>query len=150
LGMTATEARVICTFDADQKITCWVAKGMETLDYLTGDASMTTGLTSESGKTKVFAGLRDDPFFFNLDGFKSVAQLVTVAAAGLQKDAAGCAALDMGTADALVTQLRTAPGGGAAQNFFATLNALAIVVSVDASLVTSGGKTLGVWASTNK
>lgn len=151
-GMPQTETLIICTFDADQKISCWVASGGMTLDYLTGDASATAGLASDSGKTKVFAGLRDDPFFFNLDGFKGVAETVSVAKAGLAAgaDPAGCPALDMGTSDLLVTKLKTSPAGGAPQNFFATLNALAIVVSVDTTLVNDGGALLGVWASTNQ
>jgi hypothetical protein len=65
---------VICTFDngAPQKISCWVGNQ----DYVTGDASPTAGINSASGKVKVFAGLRDDPFFFNLGGFQATADLV--------------------------------------------------------------------------
>lgn len=149
-GMPATEVLVICSFDATDAISCWVTKGNETLDYVTGVASAAEGISSMSGKTKVFAGLRDDPFFFNLEGFKQVANNVTFASPGLMKDAAGCPMLDMGTSQLLVGQLSTAPGGGAAQNFFAALNTLALVVTVDTALVTPGGPTLGVWASTNR
>ena len=49
----------------DPEDSCWLG----TDEYVTGDASAITGLTSADGKLKVFAGLRADPFFFNLDGF---------------------------------------------------------------------------------
>ena len=65
-------------------------------------------------------------------------------------DAAGCPALDSTTANALVTQLRSAPGGGAPTDHFAGANTLAIVVQIDRTLVTAGGATVAVWASTNK
>ena len=141
---TATED-ILCTFDTSQKISCWGGG-----EYVTGDASATSGITSSSGKLRVFAGLRDDPFFFNLDGFKATAHLVHEAAGSLTFDAAGCPALDQTTANALVTQLRSAPGGGAPQDFFAGLNGLAIVIQIDKTLVTKGGSTVSVYASTRK
>jgi hypothetical protein len=148
--MPQMETRLICTFDAAQMISCWLTRGTETLEYMTGDASATTGLASMSGKLTVFAGLRDDPFFFNLAGFNAVAQTVSIAKSGLMLDPAGCPNLDMGTADALVGQLSMKPGGGTAENFFAGLNTLTIAVQVDKALVTPGGAVLGVWASTNR
>lgn len=145
-GMPAAASEdILCTFDTAQKISCWGGG-----EYVTGDASSTAGITSASGKLRVFAGLRDDPFFFNLDGFKETAHLVHAAAGSLTFDAAGCPALDQPTADALVTQLRSKPGGGAPQDFFAGLNGLAIVIQIDKALVTKGGSTLGVYASTRK
>src|SRR5450432_3000004 len=117
-GGTATETKIICGFDTAQKITCWVG-GTETV---TGDASATTGIMSASGKTKVFAGLRDDPFFFNLTGFKATTADVVAAAAGtppLTLDTSGCPALDAATSTALVTQLKTGTAGAAPTNNFA-------------------------------
>ena len=145
-GMAASATEdILCTFDTSQKISCWGGG-----EYVTGDASATSGITSSSGKLRVFAGLRDDPFFFNLDGFKATAHLVHEAAGSLTFDAAGCPALDQTTANALVTQLRSAPGGGAPQDFFAGLNGLAIVIQIDKALVTKGGSTVSVYGSTRK
>jgi Domain of unknown function (DUF4331) len=138
-------ADILCTFDASQTISCWGGG-----EYVHGDASNPTGLSSTDGKLKVFAGLRDDPFFFNLDGFKATAKAVHDAAGSLTFDAAGCPALDPATSSALVNQLKTAPGGGPPQDHFKGLNALAIVIQIDKTLVTKGGPTVGVWASTNK
>ena len=145
-GMAAAASEdILCTFDTSQVISCWGGG-----EYIHGDASNTAGITSTSGKLRVFAGLRDDPFFFNLDGFKATASAVHGAAGSLTFDAAGCPALDAQTSNALVTQLMSAPGGGAPSDHFKGLNTLAIVIQIDKSLVTKGGSTVGVWASTNK
>lgn len=141
----ATSEDILCTFDTAQAISCWGGG-----EYVHGDASNPAGITSAGGKLRVFAGLRDDPFFFNLDGFKATAAAVHGAAGALTFDAAGCPALDANTSNALVTQLRSAPGGGAPSDHFKGLNTLAIVVQIDRTLVTKGGSTVGVWASTNK
>lgn len=140
------EAKVICTFDAAQRIQCWVGED----DYVAGDASSTSGITSTDGKMRVFAGLRDDPFFFNLPGFRATARAVAGAASSLTFDAAGCPALDMATSAALVTQLKTAPDGSPAVDGFAKFNVLAIVLVVDKGLLTKAGPILSVWGSTNR
>jgi hypothetical protein len=143
---------VICSFTTAQVASCWVG----TADFVTGDAGMTTdggapaGIVSASGKTTLFAGLRDDPFFFNLAGFQATVADVDAAESTLVLDAAGCPALDVNTANALVMQLRTAPGGGTAVNFFAGFRVLSIVLSIDKTLLTTGGPVLGVWGSTNQ
>ncbi|HTS82160.1 MAG TPA: DUF4331 family protein [Myxococcaceae bacterium] len=145
-GMPAAASEdILCTFDTSQVISCWGGG-----EYVHGDASNTAGIASASGKLRVFAGLRDDPFFFNLDGFKATAAAVHDAAGSLTSDAAGCPALDATTSSALVTQLKSAPGGGPPSDHFKGLNTLSIVVQIDKSLVTKGGTTVGVWASTNK
>ncbi len=135
---------IVCTFDTNQKISCWAGD-----EYLNGDASNTRGLSSGSAKLKVFAGLRDDPFFFNLDGFKHTADTVKMAASSLTFDPAGCPNLPPATAAMLRTQLRTSATNGPPVDFFARLNVLSIVVAVDKSIVTKGGPLLSVWASTN-
>jgi hypothetical protein len=149
-GTAGTPLDIICTFAVDQKISCWIG----TKDYVTGDASGTAGLTSASGAVKVFAGLRDDPFFFNLDGFKDTAATVEGAAAALTFDGAGCPKLDAATSSLLVKKLSTdptsTPPGGPPKDFFAGKNVLAIVLSIDVKLLNGGGPLLASWASTNK
>jgi len=148
-GAAPVATNIIATFDANQKISLWVG-GTE---YVTGDASATAGLSSTSGKVKVFAGLRDDPFFFNLDGFHA-AEAAVEAATGLVPNVAGCPALNATTSAALVKALSTdptsTPPGGVAKDFFAGKNVLSIVVSIDKSLLTAGGPLVAAWASTNK
>jgi hypothetical protein len=144
-GTTAAASiNVICTFDTAQTISCWAGA-----EYVTGDASSTTGLSSASGKLKVFAGLRNDPFFFNLDGFKATVADVTAAKGALTFDSNGCPELDGPTSTALVTQLASAPDGGAPQNHFLGANLLAIVIQVDKSVLTAGGPLVSVWAATH-
>lgn len=140
------EVDVICVFDASQKVQCWAGRE----SYVTGNASGAGGITSSDGKLRVFAGLRNDPFFFNLAGFRETARIVAGAASSLTFDPAGCPQLDAATSTALVTQLQSAPGGGAAVDAFADFNVLALVVAVDKSILTSNGPILAVWGSTNK
>ncbi len=142
------EVRIVCTFNPNQQIRCRV-EGEPGL-RVRGDASNESGIESNDGRLRVFAGLRDDAFFFNLAGFRATSRIVAGAASGLTFDAAGCPALDAGTSAALVSQLQSAPGGGPAVDNFARFNVLAIVVSIDKSVVTQGGSIVGVWGSTNR
>ena len=145
-GLPSNNVDVIATFDTNQKISLWVGGS----EYVTGDATPIAGLSSADGKVKVFAGLRADPFFFNLDGFKAVVGDVksAVEAGALAFNDAGCPLLDAATSGVLVGQLATAPDGGAPVNHFATFNGLAIVVSVDKSLLTKGGSLMSLWGAT--
>lgn len=143
-GGDATALAIICQFDANQEISCWAGDQ----DYANGDASATAGVESVNGSFRVFAGLRDDPFFFNLDGFQATVDTVVAAAGGLSFDDAGCPAVDAGTSTALVTQLASAADGGSAQDFFAPLNTLAIVIEIDIDAVNAGGDLVSVWGST--
>jgi hypothetical protein len=145
-GKAQTETLVICQFTAAQQIECWVGAD----EHLSGDASDPAGLKSASGKVKVFAGLRNDPFFFELDGFKKAVTDVEAAASGLTFDTSGCPVLPQAVSAALVGDLTHEPNGTAAKDTFAGANVLAIVLEIDKTLLTSGGATLGVWASTHQ
>ncbi len=150
-GVAASpDVDIVCDFNKKQKIRCRIAQGKRKLAQVSGDASREHGIQTKDGKLRVFAGLREDPFFFNAAGFRETARIVTAAADGLSFDAAGCPALDTATSAALVGQLQSAPGGGPAVDAFAGFNALAIVLSIDVSLLTKGGPILSVWGSTNR
>lgn len=154
-GTVKGNTDVICSFDASQKISCWVG----TKDYVTGDASATTGLAAADGKLKVFAGPRADPFFFYLTGFKNAVATVRTkvpsyitGTVGVTPtfNADGCInwGLDAaGDRAAVVGQLQTTDQ---TKNDFAGKNVLAIVAEIDPSLLGSSGDTFAVWASTNK
>lgn len=142
IGPLATgqaETDIICQFDADGMAECW---GGDT-EYVMGDASAEAGIASTSGDLRVFAGLRNDPFYFKLDGFNQARMAVRDAAPDLTFDAFGCPALNEGTSATLVGMLQSG------EDFFAPLDTLAIAVQVPVSLVNSGGDILGVWASTH-
>jgi len=140
------EVAIICTFNQAQIIQCWAGNDA----YVTGDASTINGIVSDVGKLHVFAGLRNDPFFFNLAGFRATSRTVAEDAASLQFDPAGCPLLDNETAAELVTQLATAPHRGPAVNNVDRFNALSIVIALDKSIVTKNGPILSVWGSTNR
>lgn len=145
-GMDQQETRVVCTFDSEGTASCWVGASD---DYVRGDASTEAGIVSDSGKLRVFAGPRNDPFFMEFAGFTETVAIVKGAAAGLDFDAAGCPALDADTSALLVGQLASGPDGVPASDFFAGGNVLSLVVQVDKDLLTGGGPLLAVWASTH-
>lgn len=134
---------IVCTFDAAQTISCWAGD-----EYVTGDASKEDGISSESGGLKVFAGLRDDPFYFNLSGFKATTDFVTMNAGSLMLDPAGCPKVDAALSATLVTMLKENGNSMPGVDDFAGKNVLAIVVSLDKKLMTEGGPIMSVWGAT--
>jgi Domain of unknown function (DUF4331) len=151
-----TESKVICTFTSDTAGECWVVLGSSVKDYVKGDFSSTSGVTSADGKLKVFAGHRADPFFFNLAGFH-VAQHGVEAAGPLPVNTAGCPTLPFAAAQGLRTALKTvqptdpdslcAPGQA---DCFLHFNVMAIVLQVDKTLlVQNTDKLLSVWGSSH-
>jgi hypothetical protein len=150
-GTQDPEVDVICTFDtaATQNVSCWVGA----LQYVSGNASNTAGLASADGKVKVFTGLRDDPFFFNLGGFRDMASDMTADLQSATLDAAGCPNnLPAVVRSAVIADLsHTVHGTMPPADTYAGANVLSIVLQVDKSLLLSGGHSLlSVWGSTNQ
>lgn len=171
-GMPQTSDSIICKFDAGtpQTFQCWGpgATGAAT-EYVKDTVGNTAGKASTSGKMKIFAGVRDDPFFFNIRGFLAAGTAVHNAAiktgaGALMFNNAKCPTIDSTTSGVLATALTKDGGTGAGADDFGKNgnsllppgggttngNILAIVVAIDKSLVTAGGSMLSVWASTNK
>jgi hypothetical protein len=77
---------------------------------------------NRSGAIRAYAGLRDDPFYFDLDGYINI----------LSKDAGksflGCT--------------------GARTDFFAAKNVSSIVLELPAALLRGGSSQIGVWSAT--
>lgn len=147
LGVTTDDYSVLCRFDGAQAIECWAG---DEDDYVKGDAAGTEGIDGVNDRFTVFAGLRNDPFFFNINGFIAVldAAKAGVDNGSIDLDVALCPILDAPTSAALVTQLRTEPGGAPATDDYANLDVAALVVSIDLDLVTAGGDVLAVWGAT--
>lgn len=142
-----TLTQVVCQFYDTDAIECWVlAADGSVVDYVEGDPTDEAGLQSESGDVTVFAGSRNDPFYFNQSGFNATVAAVVEAAGGLTFDEGNCPAVDSDTSAALVGLLQT---DGAAEDDLADSNVLALVVQVDKTLVNGGGDLLAAWASTN-
>ena len=149
-GQPQTEKLLLCTFSEAQRITCQLD---DAIIINNQDASSTSGVTGQGGDVKVFAGLRKDPFFFDLENFNLARTTVRDAAPSLTFDEAGCPELDNGTRAALVATVTGTEGGLEGTNvpgvnFFATLNVMSIVVQLDTSLL-GPGPVYSVWASTH-
>jgi hypothetical protein len=151
-GATTEERRIVCQPYTETALECWViGADDEVLDYVAGDASAEAGITSPSGDVRLFAGPRNDPFYFNLTGFNETREIVLGAASSLTFDAAGCPAIDAETSSALVSQLQHGADGAAATDSFAGAAVLAIVLEIDATLLTRpGNDVLAIWASTHR
>jgi hypothetical protein len=106
------------------------SKGVQTLRVTRNGKTLVTGKTSpgkavasaSKGGVRAYAGLRDDAFFFDLDGF------INILSKEAGKSFLGC------------TGTRT--------DFFAGKNVSSIVVELPASLVRGDSSMIGVWAAT--
>jgi hypothetical protein len=149
-GTVDQESLLVCTFSMDQLLTC-ALDGTALVEGV--DASSTEGVTSADGRFRVFAGLRNDPFFFDLTNFNTVRATVRDAAASLTFDEAGCPTLDEATQGVLVSTITGAGGLEGANSppsdFFGSLNVLSIVVQADKSMF-GGGPLYSVSGSTHR
>jgi hypothetical protein len=142
-GATTTTTSIICRFDVANIAECWAGE----VDYLHGDASAPDGLEGQNRHFRVFAGLRDDPFFNNVTGTREA--LTTAAAAlgrGTPVDEAGWPSFDGPTSQTILDQWRHT-SGGPATNFLAGWKVSALVVSIDLDVVATGGKWVAVWGA---
>lgn len=139
-----TPVDIICTFDVNQVISCWLGA----TDYVTGDASNAAGLASTRGSFKVFAGKRDDPAFWNRFGFLQQAALVH--GSSYTRDVAGCPTVSQSQATQYIAVLNHGLNGLAPKDDFAGANVFAIVLQVDKAALTQGGPVLTTWASTRR
>jgi Domain of unknown function (DUF4331) len=106
------------------------SNGVQTMTVKRNGRTIVTGRTSpgksatvnRAGAVRAYAGLRDDPFFFDLDGFINILSME----AG--KSFLGCK--------------------GARTDFFAGKNVSAIVVELPASMLNGDSSQIGVWAAT--
>lgn len=150
-GMDAELSTLItCQFYDTDKLECWARRDGETVGYVEGDASDTDGVTDADDKIRVFAGLRNDPFYFNLSGFQETGKIVRGAVDSLSFDDNGCPDLDEATSGALVGQLMSDADGNPGGDDLAGANVLALVMQVDMDLVSdSSNRTFSLWASTH-
>jgi hypothetical protein len=145
LGQTTTTTTVLCRFDVANVVECWVGDA----DYARGDASQPAGLEGRNKRFKVFAGLRDDPYFNNVRGTRAALNLAADAIQkGLApKDASGFFNLDAATSKQVLALWRLT-NGEPAKNFLTGWKTSALVISVDLAVVNGGGSQLAVWGRT--
>jgi len=143
-GKTAATTRIVCRFPEPAVADCRLGK----VDRARGDASRVSGLEGAKRRFRVFAGLRDDPFFNNVKGTRAAYQVAFAALKqGATRDAAGCPRFDPATAQKILYEWRHTDGGSAT-NFLAHWTTSALVISVDLDAVDRGGRMLAVWGST--
>ena len=115
------------------------AKGVQKLMVDRNGKSLLVGQTTAPGKKivtinkqngiKAFAGLRDDPFFFDLAGFLDITAALDADKTNDAKSFVGCT--------------------GPRPDFFKGFNVSSIVLELPPSLLTAEGSTnIGVWAAT--
>jgi hypothetical protein len=85
-GKTTRSTDITCRFASMTAADCRVG----TLDRASGNAGGEAGLEGKGHRFRVFAGLRDDPFFNNVRGSRAAFDIAAAAQkAGTPKDAAG-------------------------------------------------------------
>jgi Domain of unknown function (DUF4331) len=145
-GKTTATTLIVCRFDAANAAECWAGNA----DYVHGDASDARGIEGRNRRFRVFAGLRDDPFFNNVKGTRAMYELAVAALKrGTPVDKAGCPEFDQATSRAILNTWRQT-NGGAAANFLAGWKSSSLVISIDLDVVTTGGSLLAIWGAVNK
>lgn len=143
-GAPAASTDVTCRFSSMTAVDCRIG----TLDRAVGDAGGEAGLESKGRRFRVFAGLRDDPFFNNVRGSRAAFNIAGAALkAGTPKDSAECVLFDAATQREILEAWRHTDGGPA-KNFLVGWTPASIVISVDLSAVNKGGPLLAVWGAT--
>lgn len=143
LGATSAGTTILCRIHAADDAECRLGS----VDEARGDARDPAGLEGRNHRFKVFAGLRDDPFFNNVRGTRAALQTAIKALPGSPADGASCPRFDLATVAAIRDQWRHTAGGDPG-NFLAGWTSSALVVSVDRDAVAQGGRLLAIWAST--
>ena len=144
-GHTSASTSIVCRFAAANAVKCMVGNA----DSVSGDPTNTVGLEGRNHRFRVYAALRDDPFYNNVKGLLGAYQTArTAIKKGAIVDAAGCAHFDDATAKAILDQMGHTDAGPA-QNLLYNWTASAIVISVDLGAVSKGGKLLAVWGTTS-
>lgn len=130
-GDTAADHSIRVTFsDGAGAAQTFTARGIPGSDSLEGTVSTANaGQKASNNSASVFAGLRDDPFFFDFEAFNAFLAAPCVPAAGLR-----------------------CPGTGSPANFFNGLNVAAIVVEFPitalSNVESAESGTLNIWAET--
>ena len=141
-GNTKVTETIRCKMPSASLIECRGAK-----DFALGNASQETGIESRGGHFRLFAGLRDDPFFNNVRGSRDAyLEAGTAIELGAPKDKAGCWQFSA-LASSVVLERWRHTEGGPAKNFLAGWTPASLVISVDLDEVAEGGPVLGIWAS---
>jgi hypothetical protein len=143
-GRTTVTTLIECRFPTRTVAECHVGDA----DSARGDPSKPEGLRGAKRRFRVFAGLRDDPFFNNVKGTRVAYQKADDALrGGAPVDAARCPTFEPSVSEAIRNEWQHTDGGPAT-NLLAGWTPSAIVISVNLDVVGKGGKMLAIWGST--
>lgn len=141
-GAATAKASIRCRVPSWSLIEC---KGAN--DFAIGNAARPEGIESRGGHFRLFAGVRDDPFFNNVRGSRDAYQAAIAAiSTGVARDAAGCPQFSRQTSDDILSRWRHT-ADGPATNFLAGWTPASLVMSVDLDEIAQGGAFLAVWAT---
>jgi hypothetical protein len=144
-GHTTATTSIVCSFAAANAVKC----SLGSTDSASGDPTGAAGLEGRKHRFRVYAALRDDPFYNNVKGLLGAYQTASAAIKnGATVDGAGCAHFDAVTVKGIVDQMGHTEGG-TAQNLLYNWTVSAIVISVDLSAISKGGKLLAIWGGTS-
>jgi hypothetical protein len=144
-GHTTASTSIVCRFPAANMIKC----NLGNADSASGDPADPAGLMGKNHRFRVYAALRDDPFYNNVMGLIGAYTAASTAIKnGATVDAAGCGHFDEATTKGILDKMGHT-GAGPAQNLLYNWTVSAIVVSVDLDTVSKGGKLLAVWGTTS-
>jgi hypothetical protein len=143
-GATSATVAITCRFGAANAVDCRVAD----VDRAVGGASAEAGLASQKGRFRVFAGVRDDPFFNNVKGSRAAYEAAAAALPRVTRDPASCPQFGASTAREILEQWRMTEGGDG-RNFLAGWTPASLVIEIDREVVARGGPMLGIWAATS-
>src|SRR5688572_5363032 len=135
-GETQQTLTIECRFTSTQAADCKAGD----IDRATGDASTPSGIESNKHHFRVFAGLRDDPFFNNVRGPRAGYNVAAAAlSSGTTRDAAGCPQFSTETSQRIKHEWRSTNGGHGA-NFLAGWQSATTVVSIHTDVDTRTGR----------
>jgi len=143
VGHTTATASIACEFNSAFAPDCRLGD----IDRARGDASGEAGIDSERHRFRVFAGLRDDPFFNNVRGTRAALNVAGAALGAAPRDRDGCPRIDAAVSSKMLDEWRHTEGHAAA-NLLAGWTTAALVIEVDLAAIDRGGPLLGVWATT--
>ncbi len=147
IGEPQAVTTIICKFVEAGTLECWAGD-----DYLLGDARERSGIASDEGHIRAFAGRRNDPFFLESAGFNAAFTALRSGVADqtfeLADEDDGCPRVTEAQGQELRALLASGDGGAPPSNSFAGQNVLALVLQVDRTLVDANGPVLGIWAGT--
>jgi hypothetical protein len=145
-GETTASTTIQCRFDVTNVAECWAGNS----DYVHGDASGTAGLEGKNRRVRVFAGLRDDPFFNNVKGARAMYEVAgTALRRGARVNGAGCPQFDRARSRSILDTWRRTDGGPAT-NFLAGWKSSSLIISIDLDVVATGGDLLAIWGAVHK